>query len=135
MSILLEYYSIVYFRRPLVMEIQSLLRNAQISCDQGLCFLYIVQCLFFLNEKFQASNHLLWLYIPVFIGPVRKHQRNGSLCLPPVRVWRHIVFPLASVCPSVCPSVCLSVTKSCPLYNLITVTDISTKLHTFVKLI
>ena len=30
-------------------------------------------------------------------------------------------------------SVCLSVTKSCPLYNLITVTDISTKLHTFVK--
>ena len=35
--------------------------------------------------------------------------------------------------PCVCLSVCLSVTKSCPLYNLITVTDISTKLHTFVK--
>ena len=51
------------------------------------------------------------------------------LCLPPVRVGRHIVFPLASVCLWVC----LSVTKSCPLYNLITVTDISTKLHTFVK--
>ena len=48
---------------------------------------------------------------------------------PPVRVGRHIVFPLASVC--LC--VCLSVTKSCPRYNLITVTDISTKLHTFVK--
>ena len=48
---------------------------------------------------------------------------------PPVRVGRHIVFPLASVGLSVC----LSVTKSCPLYNLITVTDISTKLHTFVK--
>ena len=35
--------------------------------------------------------------------------------------------------PPVCLSVCLSVTKSCPLYNLITVRDISTKLHTFVK--
>ena len=40
-------------------------------------------------------------------------------------------FPLC--CGSVCVSVCLSVTKSCPLYNLITVTDISMKLHTFVK--
>ena len=58
-----------------------------------------------------------------------------------------------SVRPSVCPSVrhkivsafaCitplplfvgLSVTKSCPLYNLITVKDISTKVLTFVKLI
>ena len=40
-----------------------------------------------------------------------------------------IVFPLLSVCGSVC----LSITKSCPLYNLITVTDISMKLHTFVK--
>ena len=35
--------------------------------------------------------------------------------------------------PCVCLSVRLSVTKSCPLYNLITVTDISMKLHTFVK--
>ena len=41
-----------------------------------------------------------------------------------------LFFPLRL---SVCLSVCLSVTKSCPLYNLITVTDISTKLHTFVK--
>ena len=56
----------------------------------------------------------------------------SELCPPPpARVGRHIVFPLASVCLCVC--VCLSVTKSCPLYNLITVTDISTKLHTFVK--
>ena len=30
-------------------------------------------------------------------------------------------------------SVCRSVPKSCPLYNLITITDISTKLHTFVN--
>ena len=41
-----------------------------------------------------------------------------------------LFFPLRLL---VCVSVCLSVTKSCPLHNLITVTDISTKLHTFVK--
>ena len=45
-----------------------------------------------------------------------------------------LFFPLRlSVGLFVCLSVCLSVTKSCPLYNLITVTDISMKLHTFVK--
>ena len=38
-----------------------------------------------------------------------------------------------SVSLSVCLSVCLSVTKSCSLYNLITVRDILMKLHTFVK--
>ena len=36
------------------------------------------------------------------------------------------VFPLR-------PSICLSVTKSCPLYNLKTVSDISKKFHTFVR--
>ena len=45
-----------------------------------------------------------------------------------------LFFPLRlSVGLSVCLWVCLSVTKLCPLYNLITVTDISMKLHTFVK--
>ena len=29
----------------------------------------IVQCLSFLNLKFQVSNHLLWLYSPVCVGP------------------------------------------------------------------
>ena len=53
------------------------------------------------------------------------HIEHVQLCLPPVGVGRHIVFPLASVR--------LSVTESCPLYNLITFIDISTKLHTFVK--
>ena len=41
-----------------------------------------------------------------------------------------LFFPLRL---SVSLCVCLSVTKSCPLYNFKTVTDISTKLHTFVK--
>ena len=51
---------------------------------------------------------------------------------PPCKGWETYCFS-PCVCMSVGLSVCLSVTKSCPLYNLITVTDISTKLHTFVK--
>ena len=35
----------------------------------------IVQSLYFLNPKFQASSHLLWLYSPVCVGPGRKHRR------------------------------------------------------------
>ena len=36
---------------------------------------YKVQSLFFLNLKFQASCHLLWLHSPVCIGPGRKPRR------------------------------------------------------------
>ena len=65
---------------------------------------------------------------------VRRDDSNNIhiaslLCLFYGRVGRHIVFPLASVRLSVH----LSVTKSCPLYYLKTVRDISTKLHTLVK--
>ena len=35
----------------------------------------IVQSLFFLNPKFQASSHPLWLYSPVCVGPGRKPRR------------------------------------------------------------
>ena len=35
----------------------------------------IVQSLYFLNPKFQASSHLLWLYSLVCVGPGRKPQR------------------------------------------------------------
>ena len=35
----------------------------------------IVQSLYFLNPKFQASSHLLWLYSLVCIGPGRKPRR------------------------------------------------------------
>ena len=35
----------------------------------------IVQSLFFLNPKFQASSHLLWRYSPVCVGPGRKPRR------------------------------------------------------------
>ena len=35
----------------------------------------IVQFLYFLNLKFQASSHLLWQYSPVCVGPGRKPRR------------------------------------------------------------
>ena len=34
----------------------------------------IVQSLFFLNPKYQASSYLLWLYSPVCVGPGRKPE-------------------------------------------------------------
>ena len=35
----------------------------------------LVQSLYYLNPKFQASSHLLWLYMPVCVGPGRKPRR------------------------------------------------------------
>ena len=35
----------------------------------------IVQSLYYLNPKFQASSHLLWLYSLVCVGPGRKPRR------------------------------------------------------------
>ena len=35
----------------------------------------IVQSLYYLNPKFQASSHHLWLYSPVCVGPGRKPRR------------------------------------------------------------
>ena len=37
--------------------------------------IWIVQSLFYLNPKFQASSHLLWLYSPVCVDPGRKSRR------------------------------------------------------------
>ena len=38
----------------------------------------IVQSLYFLSPKFQASNHILWLCSPVCVGPGRKPRRLVS---------------------------------------------------------
>ena len=35
----------------------------------------IVHSLYYLNPKFQASSHLLWLYSPVCVGPGLKPRR------------------------------------------------------------
>ena len=46
------------------------------AADQRHCFLiWIVQSLYYLNLKFQASSYLLWLYSPVSVGPGRKPRR------------------------------------------------------------
>ena len=46
------------------------------DADQLICVFFfavrMVQSLFYLNLKFQASSHLLWLYSPVCVGPGRK---------------------------------------------------------------
>ena len=44
--------------------------------DQRLCFRYIVQSLYFLHTKFQASSNLVWLYSRVCVGPGRKPLRQ-----------------------------------------------------------
>ena len=47
-------------------------RRGNREADQCLCFRYTdVQSLYYLNSKFQASSHLLWLYSPVCVGPGR----------------------------------------------------------------
>ena len=45
------------------------------GADQLRAFVFatqIVQSLYYLNPKFQASSHLLWLYSPVCVGPGQK---------------------------------------------------------------
>ena len=53
--------------------------KTQISCavtaqliSAFLFAILIVQSLYYLNPKFQASSHLLWLYRLVCVGPGRK---------------------------------------------------------------
>ena len=47
------------------------------AADQRLCFRYTnsLQSLYFLNLKFQAFSHFLWLYSMVCVGPGRKPRR------------------------------------------------------------
>ena len=70
------------------------------EADQRLCFSYMdSKSLYFLNWKFQASNHLLWLCSLVCVGLGRKPSRpvfseRGSINLPaPNQHYnRHVVF-------------------------------------------
>ena len=58
----------------------------------------IVQFLFYLNPKFQASSHLVWLYSPVCVGPGRKprrpvfSQRGSNVELVVVRRFRNFTI-------------------------------------------
>ena len=57
---------------------------------------WIVQSLYFLNPKFQASGHLPCLYSPVCVGPGQKH-RKPVLSQPGSIMWsthvpRELIF-------------------------------------------
>ena len=65
---------------------------------------------------------------------MKELEFSQDIMLPPCKGREtYCSSPCVRLCVCGCLSVCLSVTKSCPLYNLKTVTDISTKLHTVVK--
>ena len=69
----------------------------------------IVQFLYYLNPKFQASSHLLWLYSPLCVGPGRKPRRpvflergssirragTSSVCLTKTEVKTNWLISLA----------------------------------------
>ena len=54
------------------------------TADQSPCFCYIVQStVYFLNPKFQASDHLLtWLYSPVCVRPGCKVLKQWFIISP-----------------------------------------------------
>ena len=59
---------------------------------------WIVQSLYYLTPKFQASSYLLWLYSPVCVGPGRKPRRpvfseRGSYLKPKVYATVSVYFP------------------------------------------
>ena len=67
----------------------------------------IVQSLFFLNPKFLASSHPLWLYSPVCVGPGRKLEcwfsqdaahmyidpSSLSFCVISAKFWSFLTHP------------------------------------------
>ena len=53
------------------------------AADQRLCFCYIVQSLYFLDLKFQASSHPLWLHSLVCVGSGQETPKTGFLVM-----WR-----------------------------------------------
>ena len=57
----------------------------------------IVQSLYFLNTKLQASSYLLWQYSPVYVGPGRKPRRPVFSHRGPNDLWQPCqgVHPLA----------------------------------------
>ena len=50
-------------------------KDADQLCGAFVFATRIVQSLYILNTKFQASSHLLWLCSPIFVGYGRKPRR------------------------------------------------------------
>ena len=51
--------------------------------------IWIVQSLYYLNPKFQASSYLLWLHSPVCVRPGRKPRRPVSSQRGSYRLWQY----------------------------------------------
>ena len=61
-------------------------------------FMYIVQSLYFIKSKFQASNHLLWLYSPV-LDLVGNHEyRFYDHCQVPYGMKISQLFTVGHIC-------------------------------------
>ena len=59
-------------------EADQLRGNREVTAKLISAFVFairILQFLYYLNPKFQASTHLLWLYSPVCVRPGRKPRR------------------------------------------------------------
>ena len=68
---------------------------------------WIVQSLFYLNPKFQASRHLLWQYSPVCVGPGREPKRlvfsqRGSYCITSSSAF-NLQFRFTKICQDFIP--------------------------------
>ena len=76
----------------------------------------IVQSIFSLNTKFQASSHLLWLYSPVCVGPGRKSRRpvfsqRGSYLMA-------LKSKLQLLCNSLTANILMSISRATPWTRL-----------------
>ena len=71
-----SYYLSRVVRKPAFMHMQKQrCRSAAQLISASDFVIRIVQSLYYLNPKFQASIHLLWLYRPVCVGLGRKPRR------------------------------------------------------------
>ena len=61
------------------------------TADQRICFRYIDSTiLYFLNPKFQASSHLLWLYSPLWLETLKTgFLRTQLIWLRIIAVHKH----------------------------------------------
>ena len=62
----------------------------------------IVQSLSYLNPKFQASSHLLWLYSPVCVGLGRKPRKKNGFLTTRLISWSAVEFPYSQHLKKAC---------------------------------
>ena len=83
LKLLFRYQVLITFYEPHhektgILHMRKQRRRSAVTAKLISAFVFatrIVQSLFYLNPKFQASSHLVRLYIPVCVGPGRKPRR------------------------------------------------------------